>query len=274
MPKNLSDQVLNTIVSYQKNGQLLLPKNYSAENALKSAYLILQETKDKDDKRALDVCEKSTIANALLDMIIMGLNPGKKQCYFIVYGKALTMMPSYFGKITALKRIEGVEDINAQVIYKGDKIAYTINTDGSISNIKHEQEFENIDDNNIVGGYCVIIFKGKEKGVISTMAQIQESWNMSKFAKTKKEYRTEFVKRTMVSKAIKWFVNTRDDQDLLIETMNKNESEDYDYNDEIIPEKNVIIDPQEPAAEAPRSGKIIEAKEEKQDAEANIPKFE
>lgn len=229
--RDFSDSVMNSIAKYTEEGRLRLPKGYSAENALKSAWLILQNTKDKNGVPALQVCKEnpSSIANALLEMVIMGLNPAKSQCYFIVYGKTLSMMPSYFGRITALKRIEGIEGINAQVIYEDDDIDYEINSDGSISNIEHHQEFKNIKDDKIIGGYCVIKYKGQEYATISTIEQIKEAWKMSKMAKDKKEFQSEFVKRTVVNKAIKWFINTRDDEDLLIETISANENQHYDY---------------------------------------------
>jgi recombination protein RecT len=37
----------------------------------------------------LQACTRDSIANALLDMAVQGLNPAKKQGYFIAYGKQL-----------------------------------------------------------------------------------------------------------------------------------------------------------------------------------------
>ena len=39
--KNISEKVLAKVTEFQKNGALTLPKDYSPENALKSAFLIL-----------------------------------------------------------------------------------------------------------------------------------------------------------------------------------------------------------------------------------------
>ena len=271
--RDFSDSVLNSISKYTEEGRLRLPKSYSAENALKSAWLILQNTKDKNGVPALQVCKEnpSSIANALLEMVIMGLNPAKSQCYFIVYGKTLSMMPSYFGRITALKRIEGIEGINAQVIYEGDDIDYDMNSDGSISNIEHHQEFQNIKEDKILGGYCVIKYKGQEYGTIATMEQIQEAWKMSKMTKDKKEFKSEFVKRTVVNKAIKWFINTRDDEDLLIETISANENQHYDYDNsevDLPPVQEVKIDEEE-VQEA-----VVEEKKESVENDNKVIEFE
>lgn len=271
--RDFSDSVMNSISKYTEEGRLRLPKSYSAENALKSAWLILQNTKDKNGVPALQVCKEnpSSIANALLEMVIMGLNPAKSQCYFIVYGKTLSMMPSYFGRITALKRIEGVEGINAQVIYEGDDIDYDMNSDGSISNIEHHQEFKNIKEDKILGGYCVIKYKGQEYGTIATMEQIQEAWKMSKMAKDKKEFKSEFVKRTVVNKAIKWFINTRDDEDLLIETISANENQHYDYDNsevDLPPVQEVKV------ADEVQEAIVEEKKEESVENDIKVAEFE
>ncbi|NLV81872.1 MAG: recombinase RecT, partial [Synergistaceae bacterium] len=86
MEKDISDQVFNRLHELEATGQLIFPPNYAVGNALKSAYLILQETKDKDGRPVLETCTKTSIANSLLDMVIQGLNPVKKQCYFIPFG--------------------------------------------------------------------------------------------------------------------------------------------------------------------------------------------
>jgi recombination protein RecT len=59
-----------------------MPANYSYSNALKSAYLILSETVDREKKPVLQRCSQASIINTLLDMTIQGLSSAKKQCYF------------------------------------------------------------------------------------------------------------------------------------------------------------------------------------------------
>ena len=66
------------LTHYQKDGRLNLPANYSVGNAITSAWLILQNTFDKEKRPVLTSCTKESVANALLDMAIMGLNPAKK----------------------------------------------------------------------------------------------------------------------------------------------------------------------------------------------------
>ena len=119
--KNISDSVTNRVNQLSKDGRLNLPANYSVGNAITSAWLILQQTKDKNGRPALEVCTKDSIANSLLDMAVMGLNPAKKQGYFIAYGNQLSWFTSYFGKCAVVKRLKGIENEPiATLIYEGD----------------------------------------------------------------------------------------------------------------------------------------------------------
>ena len=121
LPKNITDTVFNTLSVYQSQGTVSFPQNYSVGNALKAAYLIYQN----DPK--LQKCTNASVANALLDMCIGGLNPSKNQCYFVPMGDQCTLMTSYFGKQTMVKRIKGVKDVRSDVIYKDT--GYELNLD-------------------------------------------------------------------------------------------------------------------------------------------------
>lgn len=125
--KETIDIVTARVREFQNKGELYFPSNYIPENALKSAWLTIQETEDKNKKPALEVCTKESIANALLSMVIQGLNPDKKQCYFIVYGNKLQLQRSYFGSMAVAKSVDiYIEDIYGMVIYGGDEFEYEI----------------------------------------------------------------------------------------------------------------------------------------------------
>ena len=126
--KNISDSVTNRVNALSKDGRLNLPANYSVGNAITSAWLILQNTFDKDKRPVLTSCTKESVANALLDMAIMGLNPAKKQGYFIAYGNQLSWFTSYFGKCAALRRVKGFEtEPVGTLIYEGDSFELGLN---------------------------------------------------------------------------------------------------------------------------------------------------
>lgn len=156
--ENISEQVLTRIEEFQKTGGMVLPKDYSVENHMKSAWLILQATTDRSGQPALSVCTKESIANALLDMVLQGLAVSKKQGYFIVYGNKLEFKRSYFGTIALAKRTGGIKtEPVANVIYEGDEFVYSIDPKTArISIVKHEQKIDNIDNSKIKGAYALV----------------------------------------------------------------------------------------------------------------------
>lgn len=217
--RNITDNVLNKIHQFQSNGQIYFPDNYSPENALKSAWLKLQEVKDKDGKLALEVCTQPSIANALLNMVIQGLNPMKNQCYFIPYGKQLTLMRSYFGSIAVAKQFGEIKDITAEVIYEGDKVETEIRRGKTII-VSHSRSFENMNKAKIIGAYATILYNDNvEESLVMTMEQIKTSWKKSKLNpdgkdSTHSQFTEDMSKRTVINKICKYYINTKDDSNL------------------------------------------------------------
>lgn len=104
--KNITEKVLAKIETFKLAGELRLPSDYSPENALKAAYLVLLETKTRR-KPVMEACTQESIANSLLKMVVWGLSPLKKQCDFIAYGDKLSCDPEYTGNIALAKRYGG-----------------------------------------------------------------------------------------------------------------------------------------------------------------------
>ena len=213
-----------------KDEGLALPANYNAQNALKAAYLRLQTVKDRQGNPALTVCTEASIANALLDMAIQGLSPAKNQCYFIVYGNELQMQRSYFGTIAALKRLDSVEDIDAQVVHRGDK--FEIGADEFCRTIvtKFEPSFTNLD-KEIIGAFAFIkLANGRVDFTVMTKAQIDTSWAQSRNRQNnvQKKFSDEMAKRTVLNRAAKMFINTSDDSDLLTGSINAATEAEYE----------------------------------------------
>ena len=225
--RDITDSVNKKIDELQSEG-LALPLNYSHSNALKSAFFKLQEVKDKSGRPALEVCTKESIANALLDMVVQGLSPAKTQCYFVVYGTQLQMLRSYFGTQAVLKRLSGVNDIWANVIYKDDEFQYE-NDRGREKLLSHKTAFENRD-KDIVGAYAVIqTVDGEEIMTAMTRKEIEVSWGQSKTGQAvHKKFPGEMAKRTVINRAAKAFINTSDDSDLLIEAINNTTENEYE----------------------------------------------
>ncbi|MBU3208571.1 recombinase RecT [Clostridium algidicarnis] len=234
--RNITDKVLSRVKSLEGKGELKVPGNYSPENALKSAYLILSETIDRDKKPVLQSCSEASIANALLDMTIQGLSPSKKQCYFIPYGGKLQLSRSYLGTVAVTKRLKGVKDVKAYCIYEGDEFdqEYDIST-ATLKITKFNPKFENIDINKIKGAFAVVI---GEDGPIHTevmnINQIKKAWGQGAAkgnSGAHNNFADEMAKKTVINRACKMFANTSDDSDLLIEAFNNSDEKTYDDKD-------------------------------------------
>lgn len=226
--RDVVDVVAEKVREFQTRGEIHFPANYSPENALKAAWLILQSTFDKNKRPALQVCTKDSIANALLDMVVQGLNPMKKQGYFIVYGNQLVFQRSYFGTMAVTKRVTGAKEILPMVVYEGDEFEFEI-VRGKKKVTKHKQTLQSIASGKIVAAYCTIIFPDdSEFTEIMTWDEIQAAWRKSRqnpeeAGSTHKEFPQEMAKRTIINRTCKAFLNSSDDGSLLFHHINRSD---------------------------------------------------
>lgn len=226
---------MNRIAAMQNAGQIHFPGDYSPQNALQSAWLILQETKDKDKNPVLEVCKKSSIANALLDMVVQGLNPAKKQLYFIAYSKTLTCQRSYFGSMAVAKRVDpSIADFHAEVIFDDDEFEFEIKAGKKVV-IKHKQTIQSINSARPLGAYCEVIGANGEiqKTEVMTFEEIKKAWTKSqtkpikengdiKAGSTHADYLVEMCKKTVINRTCKAIINSSSDKTLL-ESVNRQE---------------------------------------------------
>jgi recombination protein RecT len=273
--KETVDVVAEKIRQFKESGELHLPDNYSAENAMKSAWLILQNTVDRDKKPALQVCTKDSIANALLDMVVQGLNPAKKQVYFIVYGNQLSCQRSYFGTMAVTKQVADAKDIYAQVVYAGDEFEYEL-VKGEKVVTKHVQKIENVASDKIVAAYCVVeLSDGQKHTDIMTIGQIKKSWAKGKAGPAvQNDFSEEMAKRTVINRACKPIINSSNDSHLMLETFNRIDSASVEKSavDEIAEHANsetidIVAEPiteKQPSSEKLIETTVIEAEKPKQ----------
>lgn len=222
LAREMVDSVQEKITALEEGNGINFPPNYSVANALRTAWLQIQEVKDLNNRPALEVCTRESIANALLYTVVQGLSPAKKQVYYIVYGNQLQAQRSYFGTMAATKRIPGVLDVWADVVYEGDKFTASKKHGGWFV-AEHESAPENIDPTKIRYAYAVIEREDEEPFTeVMTWAQIQQSWAKSRSSKqtVHKEFPDQMAKRTVINRACKMFFNTSDDSDMMIEAFN------------------------------------------------------
>lgn len=214
------EAVLEKITAFQTAGELRLHPNYAPENAVRAAWLVLQETKDRNDKPVLEVCTKASIASALLEMVLKGLSVVKKQCYFVAYGTKLEMEKSYIGEVAVAKRDASVKDVNGEVIYEGDKFTYQIDPkSGRKTVISHDQSIENIDLDKIKGAYAIVEFEdGTVDTEIMTIKQIRQAWNQGAAKGNSPAHRNfpdQMAIKTVINRALKIVNGSTDDSALM-----------------------------------------------------------
>lgn len=230
---DITAQVLAKVASFQQSGELRLPDNYSPENALKSAYLILLETKNKDGKYALEHCTQTSIANALLKMVVWGLSPLKKQCDLIMYGDKLECGIEYTGNIVLAKRYGGMKEIKANAIVKGDVFEFQVDTEtGRRKVTKHEQSLENMGSKEIIGAYAIITMNdGTTDCEIMNFAQIKQAWQQGATKGESPAHRNfpdQMSIKTVINRACKLLIRGSDDAVLYEKEDSENE---YSFED-------------------------------------------
>jgi len=235
--------ISKTMEEYVKRG-LVLPKDYSVENAVIGAYNILMQ----DPK--INTYDKNSVRNCLVQMCTLGLNPNKNQAYFIPYSNKLTLNVSYFGKVAIVKRIKGVKDVISDVIYKDTEYELTTDEFG-MEDIKITKPCP-IDKRNgedIVGVWCKVIIDKEIFGrdahtTIMSIDDVKKSWNQGATkgnSPAHKNFTSEMCKKTCINRAIKLFINTIADQDILVGTLNDVTSNEYE-NQETKKEEKVVVD--------------------------------
>lgn len=211
---------------------LQFPQNYSVSNALNSAYLILQETVDNQKNPVLQSCSKQSIASALIDMTVQGLNPVKKQCYFVGFGGKLKLMRSYQGTMAVAKRCGLKGTPASEIIYEGDTFKYHI--ENGVKYIdEHTQDFMNIDTTKIKGAYAVLTLEdGSTYTEVMNINQLKKAWSKGYGYKDGQgvhgDFTDQMAKKTVISRACKNYINSSDDANLTEAFDNTTENEDID----------------------------------------------
>ncbi len=221
---NVAKEVEKKIMNMQANGEIDIPPNYSYVNALNVAWMKILDTKDRNKRPALEVCTKSSISLALLDMVIQGLNPAKDQCYPMVYGNKLVMQKSYFGYQMLAKRIRPeIDKFKFYIVYKDDKFEWEI-INGKIQITKHKQTLESINSKKIVAAYAHALTADGEilETEIMTFEQIKEAWRKSpvspvtdkgniKAGSTHEKFLDQMAGKTVINRLCKHIINSSDD---------------------------------------------------------------
>lgn len=228
--KDFTDGLVIKIKEKEKFG-LTFPKNYNYTNELMAAMLILQDTVDNNKKPVLQSCTRASIENALLKMATNGLSMQRKQCYPVAYAGKLQCQESVYGN-TCIARGYGLKEINAVCIYKGDLFTYHIENAKKIID-KHEQDFENIDNDKIIGAYAVASMNdGTIFTEIMSMPMIKNAWKQGFGYKengngTHQKFTDQMCMKTAKNRLLKYINNTYGSLEI-------GDDEDLSYDEKII----------------------------------------
>lgn len=268
---DITAQVLAKVNTFQESGELTLPKDYNVGNALKSAYLVLLETEDKDKKPVLQSCTQESIANSLLKMVVWGLSPLKKQCYFVAYGNKLKCSPDYTGNIALAKRYADLKNIKSNAIHEGDIFEFEVDVEtGRKKILKHKQTLDSIGSKNILGAYAIYEMNdGSFDTEIMNITQIKDAWNqgpMKGGSPAHKNFPDRMARKTVINRACDALIRSSDDKALyeseeeqdensVEDSVNKNISQNankkvLDFNNADIEEANVISEETPPVEES------------------------
>lgn len=206
----VGEQVITRINQLSETG-LQMPKDFHAPTAIRMTMLKLQELKDKNNKPALEVCTKESIANALFRMCLWGLNCGLNQAYPIVRGNQLCIDPSYFGKVLMVKRIYPNWNPKAHVVREGDEFEFEIDKDSGLTKlVKHKTKLENID-KDFVGAYIYMPTASGELDLyVMTAKQIRAAWakSSSTTQSTHKAFDQKMISKTIINSACNMIINS------------------------------------------------------------------
>ena len=201
-------------------GMIHLPKDYSLQNAIKGAELILADMTDNNGVSILSQVTPQSVGGALFRMITLGLNPLKKQCSFLKYGNKLVCQEEYAGNISLAKRFGNMRDIKANAVYQDDEFDFEVDPlTGRTRILKHKQTLTSIDINKLAGAYAVVTFEdGTTDATVMSMAEIRMAWNqgpMKGNSPAHKNFPGEMSKKTAINRAIKLLVRASDDGNIL-----------------------------------------------------------
>lgn len=199
-------------VKQKQEAGLTIPADYSPNNALMGAYLWL-----KDHNDILTGCTQPSIANALMDMVTMGLSVQKQQGYFIKYGNTCHFQRSYFGNVTIARRY-GMKDITANIVYEGDTFEAEADPEtGHLRLVKHVVDLFRDENAPMKGAYAVVTMAdGSSYMELMTMSQIKAAWRQSKNYRdggngVHQKFPDQMAKKTVLNRLLKSIVNTHGD---------------------------------------------------------------
>jgi recombination protein RecT len=277
--------VIKRVNELQEYGELRLPKDYAAENAVRAAWLVLQEQKTRDGRLVADVASRHSIANAMFNMVVQGLSVIKKQGDFILYGDKLQFQREYHGNKALAARFGKVVDINHATIYKGDVFEFVIDKNGRKQVTKHETKLENIsnDIEGFVGAYAIATFEdGSTRAEVMNMQQINKAWLQGANKGQSPAHRNfpdRMAEKTVANRLLTSIINASDDAAMFSADEEQREKPQVEPSAPtairtVSFDEAIEVPDDEPQEETPQQAKTTPVEQPKAESKPETPKAE
>lgn len=275
LQKTGATQVINQAIEQFDNmiakDHFDLPEKYSYKNAIQQTRFLLNkgiESGQNKGKTILDVCTPQSIMQSVIEMAQKGLNPAKEQCYFIPYGDTCTLSVSYQGKIAIAKREgEDIKDVFGYAVYKDDEFELDFNITNGTYNIKnYKPNVTKWSKDTLIGAFAVIT-NNEDKVKYTeymTMEQIRNAWGMGAMkggSPAHKNFPDQMAIKTVKSRAIKSFINSSNDEDLMSYEEKSIKATDESFSNELEENANLLELDTEYEVIDEETGEILENKD-------------
>lgn len=131
------------------------PNGYSPDNALIAAKMIFEENNN------FPQCTEESIRKCILGMLVQGLNPLKKQCYFIPYKNELQLIRDYSGAIMVAQQVEKeIWKIRSKIVKDGDQFDFEIEN-GMYRITKHKPTLKSLNGAS-VAAYAIAVDRNEK----------------------------------------------------------------------------------------------------------------
>ena len=277
-------QAINQYAAMLENNEFDKPENYSYKNAIQQARYLLTKPAESGKNKGrsiVEVCTPQSILQSVMEMAQKGLNPDKKQCYFIPYGNTCTLSVSYQGNVALAKRNgQDIGDVYGYVVYEDDDFEMGFDLKKGTMEIKnYVPHVEKWSKDKIIGAFAIITDK---KGDVKyteymTMDQVRTAWSMGAAngnSPAHKNFPDQQAIKTVKSRAVKSFVNTADDSEIVNSEETSVAYTDNEFNKELEANANKLElevsatpteEKEQPANVDEETGEIIEEPIEGQD---------
>jgi recombination protein RecT len=165
----------------------------------------LQKSITKDSR--ILACTPVSVLDAMLACAKLGIDPSGEHNtgWFIRYGSELKLMIGYNGYIDLITRSGKYQQVEAEVVYEGEK--YEVHR-GTRNEIIHEIDFDirNNPESKITSSYAVARGNGCNQFVALSRTDIDIARSASKNKSLWEKHRAEMCKKTSVRNLAKWMV--------------------------------------------------------------------